>query len=304
MFLAILIALGAGFYLRPGVFVTGAQRFREWRMGLENKTVQLGPYGIHYLVGGQGKSLVLVHGLGGRAEDWLSMAPEFKSNGYKVYAIDLLGYGRSARPDVDYSISLESDILRQFLDSQNLQQADIAGWSMGGWVSLKFAADHPERVHRLILLDSAGVKFDAVNAGALRPKTPQDLNHLMEVLTPHPPHIPEFYAKDLLRDMSAHDWVIGRAMKSMYTGKDLMDGRMDAVKMPVLILWGKADVLTPPAIGEQMHQAMPQSLLQVVDGCGHLGPVNCSGRYSRSMINFLNADPPLRAGEQEFPSGQ
>jgi len=287
--LALIAVAAATFYARPGIFLTQAQRFRAWQIGLHEKTVVLGGQKIHYLAGGAGKPVVLVHGLGGRSQDWLALIPALLHGGYSVYAPDLLGYGRSARPDVDYSIALEEDVVRQFIDSQNLQHADLAGWSMGGWIALKFAADHPERVHSLVLLDSAGMKFDAVNAPLLRPKTEADLQRMMQVLTPHPPHIPSFYARDFLRDFAREDWIIDRALKSMYAGKDLMDGKLADVKLPVLLVWGKQDVLTPPSLAEQMHQAMPQSRLELLDGCGHLAPVECSDRVGKDMIEFLNA---------------
>ena len=284
----LLLSAAAVFYFRPGIFVERVQRFREWKVGLRQESVTLGGQKIHYVVGGQGKPLVLVHGLGGTSEDWIPLIPGFIRSGYKVYALDLLGYGRSARPDVDYSISLEEQIVKEFLDSQGLQQPDVAGWSMGGWICLKFASDNPDRVRDLILLDSAGLKFDAVNASFLRPKTEAGLAKMMQVLTPHPPHIPSFYARDLLRGFAREDWVIARALKSMFTGKDLMDGRMSTVKMPVLLVWGKQDVLTPPSIGEEMHHAMPQSVLKIFDGCGHLAPVECSNEVGPSIANFLN----------------
>lgn len=196
---------------------------------------------------------------------------------------------------MDYSISLEEQIVKEFLDSQGLQQPDVAGWSMGGWISLKFAADNPDRVRDLILLDSAGLRFDAVNAPFLQPKTEAGLAKMMQVLTPHPPHIPSFYARDLLRGFAREDWIIARALQSMYTGRDLMDGRMSTVKMPVLLIWGKQDVLTPPSIGEEMHQAMPQSVLKIFDGCGHLAPVECSNQVGPAMVNFLNTEAEARS---------
>ncbi len=280
------------------------RRISEIRMGVTNQQVTLGKYKVHYLVAGEGKPLVLVHGLGGRSEDWLALIPELKHNGYKIYAPDLLGFGQTDKPDVDYSIALQSDLVRQFLDSQSLARPDVAGWSMGGWVSLKLAADHPDRVHRLILLDSAGTKFDAVHAGALRPKTEPELAHMMEILTPHPKPIPGFYARYVLHMLAEQDWVVERALRSMEQGSDLMDGKMATVKSPVLLVWGKQDVLTPPAIGEQMQREMPQSLLYVVDGCGHLAPIECSNRVTRSMVAFLKAEPPLAPGRQEIAEGK
>lgn len=281
-------------------FTAAFQRYTAWRIGIENHDVILGTYRIHYMVAGQGKPLVLVHGLAGRAENWLSLFPQFIHSGYRVYAIDLLGYGRSDQPDVDYSIALETDILRQFLGSQKLQQPDIAGWSMGGWISLKLAAENPERVHRLVLMDSAGLLFDAVNAGALRPKTQEELAHMMQVLTPHPQPIPEFIARDILRNFAANDWIVNRALQSMGTGRDLMDGKMQTVTMPVLIIWGKEDVLTPLSVGEGMHRGMPQSLLYVFDGTGHLAPTERSVQIAQSVISFLKSEPPLPAAIQEI----
>lgn len=290
-FLVLLVLTGISllsFYLRPEFFIDKLQQFRVWRMGLQPEFVVLNGQKIRYLVGGTGKPLVLVHGLAGRSEDWIALVPYFVDNGYKVYAPDLLGYGQSARPDVDYSISLEEDIVKQFLDSQGLKQPDMAGWSMGGWITLKFAADHPERVQKLILLDSAGVKFDPKNVPLLRPKTEADLGRMMQVLTPHPPHIPSFYATDILRGFAREDWIIDRALKSMYTGKDLMDARLNTIRTPVLLLWGREDVLTPSSMGEQMHNGIPQSELKIFDGCGHLAPVECSSEVGPTMIDFLS----------------
>ncbi len=301
VFLAALLSTGAAVYERPGMFVTAIQRLRVWRMGLQIRSVMLGPYRINYMVAGEGKPVVLVHGLAGRAEDWLPMVRALTSHGFKVYAPDLLGFGRSSRPDVEYSISQQEEIVRQFMDSQQLQQADVAGWSMGGWITLKFAADHPDRVRRLILLSSAGLKFDPVNVAALRPKTEADLAHMMSILTPHPPVIPSFYAQWFLRDFAAEDWVVERSLRSMLTGKDIMDDKMGTVKMPVMIAWGRQDVLTPPSIGEQMRQAMPQSVFFMFDDTGHLAPNECSARLGPHIVEFLNAEPPMPAGIREEP---
>jgi pimeloyl-ACP methyl ester carboxylesterase len=301
--LIVIAAIVGFFYWRPTKLEAINQAYTAWKIGLKSHEVNLSGYRIHYMVGGQGKPLVLVHGLAGRAENWLSLIPEFTKNGYQVYALDLLGYGRSQQPDVDYSIALETDILRQFLDSQNLHQVDLAGWSMGGWISLKFAAEHPDRVNRLVLIDSAGLLFNAVNAGALRPKTEAEYAHLLAVLSPNPKPVPSFVARDVVRNFIANDWVVGRALASMGTGKDLMDNKLQTVTMPVLIVWGKEDVMTPLSVGEKMHTAMPQSLFYVYDGTGHLAPTDRSAEVSEAMVKFLQANPPLRAGQQEIAVG-
>jgi pimeloyl-ACP methyl ester carboxylesterase len=122
---------------------------------------------------------------------------------------------------------------------------------------------------------------------------------MFAVLSPNPKPVPSFVARDILRNFAANDWIVGRALQSMGTGKDLMDNKMQSVTMPVLIIWGKEDILTPPSIGERMRSAMPQSLLYVYDGTGHLAPTDRSEQVSKTVVTFLKADPPLAGGEKE-----
>ena len=110
---------------------------------------------------GGGTPLVLVHGLGARGEDWAAMIPALAAQGFHVYVPDLLGYGRSPKPDVDYSISLEEQTVAQFMQAMHVARADVGGWSMGGWIAMKLALDHPEMVDRLVIYDSAGTYFPA-----------------------------------------------------------------------------------------------------------------------------------------------
>ena len=267
--------------------------------GIESRYVQLGPYRIHYFAGGAGEPLVLVHGLGGRALDFTLIMPALAKQ-HRVYALDLLGYGASDRPNVDYSITLETNILRQFLDSQSLTRVSLNGWSMGGWIALNLAAQAPERIDRLVLLDSAGIKFTPTfDLRLFSPHTMAEIQELEKLLTPHPGRIPAFVLRDFLRQLQAEDWVIERTVASMITGREFMDGKLATVTMPVLMVWGKQDVVTPLSIGEAMHRQMPQSVLAVLDGCGHLAPLECHGRVLTEMQRFLSANPPLPAGVHE-----
>ena len=128
--------------------------------GVHSEFVTVNGYKMHYLVGGTGRPLVLVHGLGSRALDWANLIPQLIAGGHRVYAVDLLGYGRSAQPrDASYSIADQAAMVEGFLDSQHLQQVDLAGWSMGGWIAMRVALQQPQRIRRLVLLDSAGLRF-------------------------------------------------------------------------------------------------------------------------------------------------
>jgi pimeloyl-ACP methyl ester carboxylesterase len=294
--------IGGIFYWRP-LWVIDESTDTWLRLaGVRSEYVQLGPFRIHYLVGGRGQPLVLVHGLDGRAENWARLMPTLLRHGHRVYAIDLLGFGRSDRPEVDYSIKLQAEVLNQFFDSQNLGRVDLGGWSMGGWVALKFALDHPQRVRRIFVADSAGLNFKLpFDPGLFQPVTVDQAQQLLALLTPQGSRIPRFVARDIVRRVSPMRWVVERATTSMMAGGDLLDGKLGAIRIPVLIVWGKQDALIPPMCGEEMHREMPQSLLTIIDGCGHLAPVECSSRVMPETLRFLEAEPPLPPSVQEFP---
>ncbi len=314
--IAVVVALaligGVGFYFHP-LWVADRQiRFQLWREGVRSGYAMVDGYRIHYFealppkgAAGAGTPLVLVHGLGARGEDWGAMIPALAAQGFHVYAPDLLGYGRSPRPNVSYSISMQEALVVEFMRTMHLTRADVGGWSMGGWIAMKLALDHPEMVDRLMVYDSAGIYFPASFGPELF--TPTDLagvRKLMGMLTPKPPNLPGFAAKDVLRRLRNNAWVLNRSTKAMLSGRDLLDFRLHDIHQPMLIVWGAQDELIPLATGEAIHGSVPQSVLEVVDGCGHLAPAECSKPVIEGTVEFLKAQPPMRGGERTFAAGR
>jgi pimeloyl-ACP methyl ester carboxylesterase len=271
--------------------------------GVHSNYVTVNGYRMHYLVGGSGRPLLLVHGLGSRGEDWANLIPQLIHSGNHVYALDLLGYGDSDQPrDARYSISQQAAMVEGFLDSQHLQQVDMAGWSMGGWIAMQVALQQPQRIRRLVLLDSAGLRFQlSFDPALFQPASPTDLVKLEEILIPHPRPLPGFLAMAMLRRGDHVGWVVRRSVQSMMTGEDLVDGKLGALTMPVLIGWGDQDKLIPLSVGYRLHQEMLQSVLDVYDGCGHLAPQDCVSQVGPSIVDFLNAQPARMAMVRQIP---
>jgi pimeloyl-ACP methyl ester carboxylesterase len=272
--------------------------------GVRSNYVTVNGYKMHYLVGGSGRPLLLVHGLGSRGEDWANLIPQLINSGNHVYALDLLGYGDSDQPrDARYSISQQAAMVEGFLDSQDLQQVDMAGWSMGGWIAMQVALQQPQRIRRLVLLDSAGLRFQlSFDPALFQPASPTDLVKLEKILIPHPRPLPGFLAMAMLRRGDHVGWVVRRSVQSMMTGQDLVDGKLGALTMPVLIGWGDQDKLIPLSVGYRLHQEILQSVLDVYDGCGHLAPQDCVSQVGPSVVDFLNAQPARMAMVRQIPS--
>lgn len=288
---AAILAAAFGFWLRPVSYFNGWMYVQEMFSGVESRSVTVQGHRMHYLAEGpsQGEAVVLVHGLGGRAEDWRLLAPYLAKAGYRVYIPDLFGYGRSESPrDFSYSVEDEAAAVTGFMDAMNLKQIDLGGWSMGGWIVQLVAGRNPERVRRLMLFDSAGLRVQPTwDTSLFVPRTAAELDTLEMLLTPHPQRIPAFVSRDILRVSREREWVMRRALETMWTGKDTTDALLPQLKMPVLIAWGTEDRIMPLQQGEKMHALTPDSELTVFNGCGHLAPGQCAREMGPAVIDFL-----------------
>jgi pimeloyl-ACP methyl ester carboxylesterase len=285
------VLAGLGFWARPVSYFNELMYVRECLAGIESRSITVAGHRVHYDAEGpaNGPVVVLVHGLGARAEDWLALARPLAKAGYRVYMPDLLGYGRSDQPeDFSYSVPDEASVVVGFLDAMGLKQVDLGGWSMGGWIVQRVASEYPARVARLLLFDSAGLYVKpAWDTRLFTPATPPQLDQFYALLMPYPPRLPGFVVRDILRFTQQRAWIIHRALATMLTGRDTTDNLLPGLKMPVLIVWGAEDRITPLAQGEKMHQLIPQSALEVVPGCGHLAAAQCAAQIGPRVVEFL-----------------
>ena len=292
--LLLIVAGGLTFYSEPLWVNDQMTRYKLWRQGVQSKYVDVNGYQIHYFeaapVDKPGVPLVLVHGIGSRGDDWAPLIAPLAAQGFHVYVPDLLGYGRSPQPDVDYSISLEEDIVRKFMTNLHIERADVGGWSMGGWISLRLALDHPEMVNRLVVYDSAGIYFPPTfDASLFLPTDAASFATLRHTLSPINKPLPSFVVNDAIRNLKRNGWVIERSFFAMIDGKDLTDFRLADLKTPTLVVWGSVDQLIPISTGEQMHQEIPKSEFAAIPGCGHLAPGECPQPVLKTTIDFLKS---------------
>jgi pimeloyl-ACP methyl ester carboxylesterase len=300
-FLVLLVALLVFAFVRPLTLLVASAQVRLFFAGIHSEYTEI-PYAgrptrIHYYAGGSGSPVVLVHGLGGRAEDWVKLMPQLVRDHHRVYALDLPGYGRSEWPrNAQYSIAEQTDAVEAFMNNRHLDRTDLGGWSMGGWIAMRVALADPQRIRRLMIFDSAGTRFILnFDPSLFEPDTPQKLQRLDNLLTPGPaPHVPEFVQRAIFRFVKIHAWVVRRNMDSMLTGADLLTPQdLHQLRMPTLIVWGKEDHLIPLSVGEQMHRDVPQSELEIFDGCGHLAPGQCAAKVGPVVRGFLDEASPI-----------
>lgn len=123
---------------------------------LAKQTWQWHDHAIQYAEMGRGKPLVLIHGFGASIDHWRNNIPAFAEAGYRVFALDLLGFGGSAKPPIDYSLDLWQELLNDFW-AEKIQEPTVwIGNSIGALLALMMAANSPERTAGGVLLNCAG----------------------------------------------------------------------------------------------------------------------------------------------------
>ncbi|HZL69246.1 MAG TPA: alpha/beta fold hydrolase [Candidatus Limnocylindrales bacterium] len=244
---------------------------------------------IYYYDIGSGPTLVLVHGLGGDADQW-AYCFEALSATHRVVALDLLGFGRSDKPSISYRIAGFVEVLQGFLQAFGIERASLLGHSLGGWIVAAFALQFPDKVDRLVLNDAAGL-----DSGAVKP--PVDLNissraHMRKMLESM------FYNQALVSDglvdlaYSLHlergDGSTIRSVLETFSKPDeKLDRSISGLNAPTLILWGEQDALTPLTLARNFQRLIRGSRLEGIPECGHFPALEKPAEFTRRVLEFL-----------------
>jgi len=249
--------------------------------GIDQHTVNVdGNEIVYYTAGQTGSPIVLLHGGGVDSAliSWSEIIPMLAQR-HRVIAPDLPGYGRSAKPKVEYSQKYYLDFLRKFLDSLQLEKTNLAGLSLGGGISLGFTLERPEHVDKLILVDSGGIMSRLPYHKLTYFYVMSPLNELsfwlfkvypkMARLSLKAAIYDEQYITDELVELilqEMNDPFAGKAFRSWQRSeaewngiKTDYTGRLGEIRTPTLILHGDHDVTVPVFWAEQAHQSIPGS---------------------------------------------
>lgn len=285
--LVLILALIAAVYLRPLALVFLARDAYLFATGMRSRSVQVSGHRIHYLAGGEGPPLVMVHGVASRAADAALLYPGLMRH-RRVYALDLLGYGDSEKPrDATYSVAMQAEVVRGFMDALGLREADMLGVSLGGWIALKVAAEYPRRVKKLVLVSSAGLAFPTT----LRETTfsPGDLDELRASLalqTDQARRIPTFVLRDFLRRSKQKAWIVRRSMRAALRADDLLDQKLQRATMPVLLVWGTRDRMVPHTGARILLDALPHTRVELLEDVGHCPQLEATEKLLELLLPF------------------
>jgi pimeloyl-ACP methyl ester carboxylesterase len=291
-FVAIVAATGAWFlWKRPLAVYSWVNRRALAKAGLVRTTAPSGMGAQTYFAGGAGPSLVLLHGAGDNAGTWSAVAPSLVTR-YRLVIPDLAGHGSSGPPSGPLSVGEVLRGLETVLSQGPQEPAIIVGNSLGAWVALLYAHEHPSRVARLVLENGGALRGDRSDL-SLMPKTLGEARSLMkELRDPGSDPIRDFVLEDVIREAQT-----GPIARLSETAGDmeryLLDGRLQEVRVPVDLLWGRSDRLFPLAYAERLLAGLPAARLRTLPGCGHVPHQECPTKFRAALLDILQTPPPM-----------
>lgn len=233
------------------------------------------------LEAGEGEPVVLLHGIAGSTVSWAPLVPPL-ARSRRVVALDLPGFGRSeplARPVRSAALA---DAVASTLDALGLAHAAIVGQSLGGIVALHLALARPDLVASLVAI-SAGYAFaippedDPARQGhvpgtlrLLAPRSSEDAAALLALVLEDPTwsEVPAAI-EEVFRAHEASAPACNDLVASFGRREDALDGRLDGVRVPTLVVAGASDRFTPPSLSERLAAAIPGARLAVIAHAGH-----------------------------------
>ena len=259
---------------------------------------------VHYVEKGDGKPIILIHGFLYHTVMWKKNIDALAEK-FKVYAIDLWGWGYSERlKKTEYSFELYGKQVMGFMDALNIKRATLAGQSMGGGISVYVAAHYPERVDRLILVDPAVIPYPMTTIGKIYQlpfvgeffnAIPGDAlmkNNIKTIWFYDKNKVTEEYLKEVLQpncikgSYAGSMYILRNVLKAPYVEREA--NLLAKMSKPTLIIHGREDKAIPLNKSKALNGLWKGSKLVIFEKAGHSPHEEYPERFNKLAIDFLS----------------
>ncbi len=275
--------------------------------------VKVDDINICYEIGGKGDSIILVHGFGAKKEYWIGQFEPLKKH-FQVIRFDNRGAGKSDRPNEPFTMELFASDIKGLMDVLHIKRAHIIGWSLGGMMAQVFALTYPERVNKLILIntlpywpsaDDTGIKMYVDNKIATYEAILKDPEKAFF------DHASMSYTRKFIKTMKENraqkffglfttDDLIAINSTDISTPQDFKNqanalrnfnilDRLSNIKSQTLIIAAAQDRQTPLSMNEKIQSAIPNSKLIAIEEAGHRSPMEKALEINEQIIKFLKS---------------
>ncbi|MBL7248910.1 alpha/beta fold hydrolase [Alloalcanivorax sp. C16-2] len=279
--------------------------FEKWRAGLDDRHVETKDgLNWHVLTSNGDRDapvVVLIHGFGADARNWIHFANQVEGDYYLVIP-DLPGHGQTTprTTDMDYDISTQAERLFTLLDTLDVDRFHVAGNSMGGAIAIEMARRQPDRLLSLGLVDSAGLTLqtaeflnaqEQADRNPLIPHSAEEFHTTLDWASERSVGIPDFAITLMGEEKAANADVAEKVWRDINLDPAMrLKGRgvLPRVKTPTLILWGREDRLLSLDNVRVFEQELPDARAVVLDGVGHVPMAEAPEESAEAFRQFWN----------------
>lgn len=229
---------------------------------------------VHYEVLGKGRPVFFLHGWVGSWKYWIPTM-QVASTSYRAYALDLWGFGETAKNPQGYSLDLQADMLRAFMDKMGIGKIALVGHGLGGLVALNFAKRRPQSVDRMMTINCP-MDYEMIHV-RMRTAAPAELVDWLSNRNPES-------AAALSDAVKAEPQAIAASMEELQSNN--LFGAARQTNLPCLFVYGQNDPAVPPPSSEKMPLSMMMHQV-ILDGSGHFPMMDEPQKFNRLLIDFL-----------------
>lgn len=251
-----------------------------------------------YFDQGQGPTIVLLHGSKGDSTAWLPLMQQLQSQ-FRCVAIDLLGFGNSAKPEIRYDIAKEVAFVRAVVEALKIDSFILIGHSFGGWVAAAYAIAYPNAVSHLVLSAAAGIRDDQFleRSQYLLPITWDTpiIDWGIQLISPlatafgQQATISEimWLRQQLRTEPAIRSLILDRLRPE--DAVDTVEQHIHQISIPTLVLAGENDTTIPRWHSETYAREIPNAHLLVIKGANHALPTLYTQEVAQAVLDFLSA---------------
>jgi pimeloyl-ACP methyl ester carboxylesterase len=257
---------------------------------------------VRYVDKGEGPPVVLVHGFASSLETWDAVIPTLVQK-HRVIALDLKGFGWTDRPEGDYSPWAQAKIVRAVMERRGIERAAIVAHSWGSSVVLALALGAPERVTRIALYDAwvfedqiptffRLARREAVGDFLFGVYYKERPDERLALAFYDPTILNEKLAEDVEKSLERPGTVAAALAATRGQQFAEVEKRYRTIDKPVLLLWGREDVVTTLDFGERLSKELPRARLVVYPKCGHFPMIEAAAASTTELAKFLDEGAP------------
>ncbi|MGY0427147.1 MAG: alpha/beta fold hydrolase, partial [Polaribacter sp.] len=219
-----------------------------------------------YTEAGEGKPIIILHGLMGALSNFGDTFDYFSNNGYKVVIPQLPLY---SLPLLKTNVKNLARFLKEFMEFKELDSAILLGNSLGGHIGLYFAKQYPEKVSNLVLTGSSGLYEKAMGDSFPKRGNYEYIKEKAKNVFYDPAIATKELVDDVYKIVNDRNSVIRTLTIAKSAIRHNMAKDLPKMKQPTCLIWGKQDRVTPPEVAEDFNKLLPNSDLFWIDKCGH-----------------------------------